>query len=247
MSLPYLRSLVLAAAAIAITLPANAALESRLNGTAVYDTSTNLTWLTNASLAATNAFGLTLTTLQPNGEMSWNEAQAWVAGMDSQNYLGSSTWRLPTLAPLNGTAFNFNAANYDGTTDFGYNKSGFKGDELSYLYYNTLGNEGATRISPTFTGWSACGNGSTCLTNPGPFTNVQTNYWYGTTTSSGNAGVFGITAGNVFSNSTINARNSAMVVATGDVLAAVPEPETYAMMLAGLGMIGLMVRRRNPG
>jgi hypothetical protein len=28
-------------------------------------------------------------------------------------------------------------------------------------------------------------------------------------------------------------------------LAAVPEPETYAMLLAGLGMIGCVVRRRN--
>ena len=29
------------------------------------------------------------------------------------------------------------------------------------------------------------------------------------------------------------------------VMAAVPEPETYAMMLAGLGMIGFAARRRN--
>jgi hypothetical protein len=27
-------------------------------------------------------------------------------------------------------------------------------------------------------------------------------------------------------------------------LAPVPEPETYAMMLAGLGLMGIMVRRR---
>lgn len=29
------------------------------------------------------------------------------------------------------------------------------------------------------------------------------------------------------------------------VMAAVPEPETYAMMLAGLGMIGFAARRRS--
>ena len=32
---------------------------------------------------------------------------------------------------------------------------------------------------------------------------------------------------------------------SGGVVAAVPEPETYAMMLAGLGVMGFMVRRRN--
>ena len=31
---------------------------------------------------------------------------------------------------------------------------------------------------------------------------------------------------------------------TGNTVAAVPEPETYAMLLAGLGVIGVMARRR---
>jgi hypothetical protein len=33
----------------------------------------------------------------------------------------------------------------------------------------------------------------------------------------------------------------------GNVTAPVPEPETYAMMLAGLAAVGLMIRRRNAG
>ncbi|MBI1989245.1 MAG: PEP-CTERM sorting domain-containing protein, partial [Betaproteobacteria bacterium] len=30
----------------------------------------------------------------------------------------------------------------------------------------------------------------------------------------------------------------------GIILAAIPEPETYAMMLAGLGLMGFVARRR---
>ncbi len=34
-----------------------------------------------------------------------------------------------------------------------------------------------------------------------------------------------------------------MVVSSGDIAAAVPEPETYAMMLAGLGLLGWRMHR----
>jgi hypothetical protein len=37
----------------------------------------------------------------------------------------------------------------------------------------------------------------------------------------------------------------AWAVRDGDV-AAVPEPETYALMLAGLGLVGFMARRKKP-
>ncbi|MDC8770498.1 PEP-CTERM sorting domain-containing protein [Paucibacter sp. hw8] len=38
---------------------------------------------------------------------------------------------------------------------------------------------------------------------------------------------------------------NALAVRSGDVAAAVPEPETYAMLLAGLGLMGLVARRRS--
>ncbi|MCB2004741.1 MAG: PEP-CTERM sorting domain-containing protein [Rhodoferax sp.] len=56
--------------------------------------------------------------------------------------------------------------------------------------------------------------------------------------------------GNWVLSSTTDAYGSVMA-ASGDVgnpgqfiLAAVPEPETYAMLLAGLGVIGSIARRR---
>jgi hypothetical protein len=45
-----------------------------------------------------------------------------------------------------------------------------------------------------------------------------------------------------------SAFNGPFVGLTGThVIASVPEPETYAMMMAGLGMMGFMVRRRKRG
>jgi hypothetical protein len=48
-----------------------------------------------------------------------------------------------------------------------------------------------------------------------------------------------------FQNGVTNATdNDGAILDNVSVTAAVPEPETYAMMMAGLGMIGVMVRRR---
>ncbi|RTL52766.1 MAG: PEP-CTERM sorting domain-containing protein [Rhodocyclaceae bacterium] len=38
--------------------------------------------------------------------------------------------------------------------------------------------------------------------------------------------------------------NNTLVIQTADAVAAVPEPETYAMFLAGLGLMGVIARRR---
>ncbi|WKZ11135.1 MAG: DUF1566 domain-containing protein [Gammaproteobacteria bacterium] len=74
---------------------ANAALLSRAGGQAYYDDVLNITWLANANLADTNAFGVT--GINANGTMTWAKANEWIAAMNTAAYLGISNWRLPTV------------------------------------------------------------------------------------------------------------------------------------------------------
>ena len=104
---------------------AQAALQARdLNGSttpnAYYDTVLKITWLANANLAATNTFGVS--GIGAGGTMTLATAQSWIAAMNTADYLGYSDWRLPTTAPINGSAFNYNWST-TGTTDNGYNVS----------------------------------------------------------------------------------------------------------------------------
>ena len=115
-------------------------------------------------------------------------------------------------------------------TCFGFNCTG---SEMGHLFYTELG------------GTAGGGFLSTLNANAALFSNLQSSvYWSGTEyapdtdlawsfgTGSGNQGI--VSKGNDF---------YALAVRSGDV-AAIPEPETYAFMLAGLGLIGLMRRRR---
>ena len=85
---------VVTAYLIVTSFNVNSALGSRLDGAAIYDTDLNITWLSNANLAATESFGVTLNGGVP-GAMSWSLTDDWIAGMNASNYLGFNGWRLP--------------------------------------------------------------------------------------------------------------------------------------------------------
>jgi hypothetical protein len=102
---------------------ASAALIPSEDGTVVYDTVNNVSWLANANLAASNTFGLAVcggsgsqTCVNASGSMRYTAAAAWVGAMNAANYLGHNNWQLPTT-PLtdhncgktgpNGASFGF--------------------------------------------------------------------------------------------------------------------------------------------
>ncbi|WP_422010823.1 PEP-CTERM sorting domain-containing protein [Roseateles sp.] len=104
-------------------LPARAELQVRANGTMVYDTQTNLTWIANAGLG---------------GLRTQADAAQWAADL---SFGGFDDWRLPTVAPVNGVALQLDYAE-DGSTDVGLNNAGLN-SELGHLFYASLGNTAA--------------------------------------------------------------------------------------------------------
>jgi len=186
--------------AFGFTTYANAVLIGRLpataNGTdyqAYYDTVLDITWLKNANLAASNTFGLAYNTyLDPHpddsyplidgyfiyadGSMNWGAALHWIDAMNADGgmgYLGYNDWRLPTMLDTGASGCDFA---YTGT-DCGYNvQTGNAAttvySELASLWYDTLGNLGYVDNlgnAPQL-GWG--------LSNTGPFSNLQLNYYW---------------------------------------------------------------------
>ncbi|MCX2983386.1 VPLPA-CTERM sorting domain-containing protein [Halieaceae bacterium IMCC14734] len=93
----------------------HAALQSRLNGQAYYDTDTNLTWTTNA-----NIYGTPPPDSGGGGRATWYNAMVWVETLRVE---GVGGWRLPISDPACYSVEELCAAS-----------------EHSVLYYQTLGN-----------------------------------------------------------------------------------------------------------
>ena len=167
-------------------------------------------------------------------------ANTWASTLDFGGY---SDWRLPATLPVGTTlGGDPNQSSNNGTTDFGY---GGTASELGHLYYVTLGNLGfctpnnaAPQSCVEQPGWG--------LNNTGPFTGLQSSqYWSGTefasagaawyfTTQRGFQAAIGKSSGQLF----------ATAVRAGDIAAAIPEPQTWLLMLSGLAALGVVRRLR---
>ncbi len=223
-----IRTTLIASSLIAASLAsgtAHAELQGRdLNGSAgsfeaYYDTVLDITWLADANYAQTSGY-------DADGVMTWDAANTWAANLSFTDGVNVyDDWRLPTtLQPDASCGYQ------SGGVSFGYNCTG---SEMGHLFYSELG--GAA--------------GQSILTSADPdlakFTNLQANfYWSATEYAPGSvdAWYFRIASGDQVANPKSNGFY-ALAVSPGDV-AAVPEAQTYALMLAGLGLIGWRARRR---
>lgn len=232
--------------------PAQAALLDRGRGL-IYDDVLDVTWLQDANYARTSRY-------DSDGFMTWSNATAWV---EQLKYAGYSDWRLPTVGPIDPQAgFNY-ALSFDASTDYAY---GIKrpASEMSYMFYVNLGNLAqCTSDSVPFNCIHQPGGG---LTNTGPFNNLQHAYWSGTDSEVGHpagqpsAWYFGMNEGiqGFLSKEGYLAR--AWAVRSGDVRPSppwaghhappwaghhappIPEPESMALLLAGLALLGVLRR-----
>ena len=154
------------------------------------------------------------------GAMSWSEASSWVAGLDVDSVAG---WRLPRsfVPDLAGLCAGGSSAACSGRLTFD--------SELSRL-------------------WDQVGAG-------GPFANSRFGYWTGNTyTPVGEpthfyTQIFSFDSGQRAMTDELSVPAlHAWAVHDGDVgISPVPEPSTYALLLAGVVMIIAVARRHRPG
>lgn len=194
-----------------VTTSTNAALYTRLEGMAVYDSDFNITWTANANI---------------NGVMTWDEARTWASNLVIG---GVSGWRLPaTLQPDTSCSEQWFSAAWIGIGEqgAGYNCTG---SEMGHLFYNELGGVAGTGIDLVHNAkYSLFSN----------FTGGS--YWSGTTYAPDGSSAWNFIFGQGKQQSSFKGGALyAMAVRDGDV-ASVPIPAAFWLFGSGLlGLIGL--------
>ncbi len=202
----------------------------------LYDKTLDITWLRDANANVTGKVTADANA-SVNGAMNWNTAMSWATNLvTGSGATAISDWRLPTMTD---PAADENCSS--GCINSGYTPA-TSSSEMASLFFGTLGN----KYYYDANGNAQLGYG---LINAGSFQNMQTSvYWLGTEYASRTTNTWQFNTGMGWQYSFSKEQSLfATAVRPGDVLAPVPEPEAYAMLLAGLGVIGAVARRRQAG
>lgn len=222
-----IRNLALAAALSAGALSAHAGLVNRGNGL-IYDNVLDVTWMSDFNHVQTSGytgFGVNPAT----GRLNWDAAVLWASTLVYGGYTG---WRLPTLNPSDTTCSTRVGLDYFGT--------GCTGGELSHLFVTDLGNEAITSVL------DQTGNTPTQNANLALLSNIQPDaYWSGTQYTPIQSVALGFYTADG-SQDIVGKSNGLFAVAVrdGDVAAAVPEPQSLALVLLALAAAVVAHRKR---
>lgn len=209
-------------------------------GGLLYDDVLDITWLQDANYAKTSGY-------DANGLMTWADANLWANTLvyhDPIRSVDLDGWRLPTVKPV-GAAFNYEWQ-LDGSSDEGYNITSTS-SELSFMYYMNLGLKGSFSTDGTYRSDFGVFASSVAIwsgeVNVGPVANLQSYiYWAKSGDTINDAWIFTTAEGNQRDGFPHPNGAFAWAVRAGDV-AAVPEPEFFAMLLAGLGLVCALSRK----
>ncbi len=188
----------------------------------VYDDVLDITWTRNANLAQTSL----------SSGFTWAQASTWASNLV---FAGYDDWRLPYASVIAG------AGQSGPTTTANCQTAGeaqCRDNEMGYMFYHNLG---GSFFNPKTGDQTALGGEV--------LTNIQLQYWSGTeffalSNPEDRRWLFDFGVGGQGGFELFHDQLSAWAVRSGDV-APIPEPETYAMLLAGLGLLGFAARRRN--
>ena len=220
---------------------AQAALLDR-GGGLLYDDVLNITWLQDANYAKTSGY-------DADGRMSEAGAKSWAENLqfyDVVRNVNYDDWRLASNSP-EGHPFHYGWWFAVGDE----NATQGPPSELSHMYYSNLGLHGYRSSNGGQWGsdFGIFGNGTLSgQNNVGLVMNLQAGEYL----SDAAPAPYPYNRPWTFSTNTGNHQlrlsgelHFSWAVRDGDVaVTAIPEPETYALMLSGLGLIGFELRRR---